>query len=892
MGWVRRLAQRLVRDHHLVDDLVQDTWVAALEGAPTEAGSLGRPRAWLATVMRNLVRQRVRGDGRRRVREARCSRSEVVDSTAYLVERISVQRRVAELVLELPEPYRGAILLRFFEELPPREIARRLGAPLATVNSRLQRGLRILRRRLQDDLGDGAQGGERWIAALAPLLAPGDLARGVPGPIGLPKGALAALPTSAKLLAATLLLMSGGFAAWNRSAEAAPLATPSQAARALAPATALEDVAECGPLERKVVAAPRVAMEPRAGSDVFDADASALASVRVRVLDSRGDPLAGFAVRSGERGDIVGRTGADGWLGLRTPREEEHFLASDERWATLHAGSWNRDATYRPVLVVAPAVRLQGRVTDERGRPLVGARIDWVAPAEFLACFSDILDASVPRGFAARSDGQGKFDLAGAPGLADGRVRVSLAGYETLELDGSTHDQLGLELILSRPGLDDEPALRGLVVDSTGSPIAGAHVGFDGASVLSDTAGEFRLALPRMPGADREEPGQGGHASRVTAIAPGYLPAVATRPEEAWTTALVLRLPERAHTLRGTLVDSAGQPLAGARVWLADPTPGPVIEGAPTTFEGLSAGVLPPSLDHGPASPLSSLTVDQRTGDSIVDFTEGDAKPSALWNWVRSDEAGRFELPGLAPRAYRLHVMEEGSLALVTSEPIAPGPERARIRIAGLGRSARENAAAWGAVAGRLVDEHGRAVEGATCRAFRKVAQVQAMAGAQSSMVTLTAAGARTRTDEDGRFHFERLPHGGVSLGFEADGIVPLHIELSEQADPSQLRLEARSRYHVEVVVDPGRLTVRSAATLAESPDELMVLDAERNPLEMMILTRGKVDAYLHVPLPAERTGVFSVPAGASALGLLRAGELVEVVPIELRRGEVNRIEL
>ncbi len=61
-GWVRELAASLVSDPNLVDDVVQDTMTVALQRPPVA----DRPvRAWLATVVRNLVRQDRRADVRR-----------------------------------------------------------------------------------------------------------------------------------------------------------------------------------------------------------------------------------------------------------------------------------------------------------------------------------------------------------------------------------------------------------------------------------------------------------------------------------------------------------------------------------------------------------------------------------------------------------------------------------------------------------------------------------------------------------------------------------------------------------------------------------------------------------------------------------------------------------
>jgi len=164
VGWVRALARELVpADPFLAEDVVQDTVLAALRRPPDGERSLG---GWLATVVRNLARQNRRGDARRRARETDVARADAVPSTLDLVEKLSAHRAVVEAVSALEEPYRTAVLLRYFEELSPPEIARAQGIPLATVKTRLARALDRLRERL--DRGHGGDG-RSWFLALVPL---------------------------------------------------------------------------------------------------------------------------------------------------------------------------------------------------------------------------------------------------------------------------------------------------------------------------------------------------------------------------------------------------------------------------------------------------------------------------------------------------------------------------------------------------------------------------------------------------------------------------------------------------------------------------------------------------------------------------------------------------
>jgi RNA polymerase sigma-70 factor (ECF subfamily) len=69
------------------------------------------------------------------------------------VERASpLSTRLEQLLGGLPEAQRAALVLRYQEDLTPEEIAATLDAPLATVKSQLQRGLKLLRARATDQL--------------------------------------------------------------------------------------------------------------------------------------------------------------------------------------------------------------------------------------------------------------------------------------------------------------------------------------------------------------------------------------------------------------------------------------------------------------------------------------------------------------------------------------------------------------------------------------------------------------------------------------------------------------------------------------------------------------------------------------------------------------------
>jgi len=160
--WLRALARRLVGDPGAADDLVQETWLAAMRRPPDP----DRPaRPWLAGVMRRLVAMRARGEARRVRRQHAAAQPEALPSTADMVEELDTQRRIAQIVLDLDEPYRTTVLLRYYRQMSAAEIARRQGIPAGTVRWRLRRGLEELREELDREWSDRRS----WCLALVGL---------------------------------------------------------------------------------------------------------------------------------------------------------------------------------------------------------------------------------------------------------------------------------------------------------------------------------------------------------------------------------------------------------------------------------------------------------------------------------------------------------------------------------------------------------------------------------------------------------------------------------------------------------------------------------------------------------------------------------------------------
>ena len=164
--WVRALARRLVSRDDEAEDVAQSALAVALERPPHSGENAPLLRAWLAQVARRLVIGARRSDARRHDRELRSARTEALPSASEIHAQEEQRRVVVEALLSLAEPFRSALLLRYYRGLEPIEIARATGVPDSTVRNRIARGLEQLRQRLE------ARQGHDWRASCALLAGP------------------------------------------------------------------------------------------------------------------------------------------------------------------------------------------------------------------------------------------------------------------------------------------------------------------------------------------------------------------------------------------------------------------------------------------------------------------------------------------------------------------------------------------------------------------------------------------------------------------------------------------------------------------------------------------------------------------------------------------------
>ena len=132
-----RAAYLVVHDAALAEDIAQESFLAAIRSL--DRFDRRRPFGpWLHRIVVNRSIDAARARGLRR-------EVELTEDTARAGASEPIDRTLLEALGRLPPEQRAVIVLRHLLGYTPGEIARVLGLPRGTVNSRLRRGLDAMR---------------------------------------------------------------------------------------------------------------------------------------------------------------------------------------------------------------------------------------------------------------------------------------------------------------------------------------------------------------------------------------------------------------------------------------------------------------------------------------------------------------------------------------------------------------------------------------------------------------------------------------------------------------------------------------------------------------------------------------------------------------------------
>ena len=129
-----RLAHAITGSNQVAEDLVQDAYLRWVRRP-----GVASPGGYLRTVVVNLARDVLRRRGT----------LERIGAERPLLLGEPVLDETWAIVRSLPERYRTALALKFYEDLSEREIAELMGVRPGTVKSLIHRGLGKVRKELE-----------------------------------------------------------------------------------------------------------------------------------------------------------------------------------------------------------------------------------------------------------------------------------------------------------------------------------------------------------------------------------------------------------------------------------------------------------------------------------------------------------------------------------------------------------------------------------------------------------------------------------------------------------------------------------------------------------------------------------------------------------------------
>ena len=541
-----------------------------------------------------------------------------------------------------------------------------------------------------------------------------------------------------------------------------------------------------------------------------------------------------------------------------------------------------------------------GRVLDHRGRALANVGLRFIAE-----------HAEIERTL--RSDDGGRFELRTAhPGFVETTGAAwctALAGYA--RADGTDEEIVVVAAPAAR--------IAGLVVAADESPLAGATVacqlpaGFrEGLAIPLDRStdetweattspsGAFELA--RLP--DLED-------LRVRASCAGHVERTVTL-RELRDAGLVVRLAAAPveRLLTGVVLGPDGHPAAGARVSCGSrrtrtDTRGRFELGVvePTELVARLPGYAPVALAAGELPPAGEEVV-LRLREVAFDVhgravDHGGRGLTGVRVWAQEVEPGlprsppqtaetasdgTFSMAGLLDGRYRLVAVHTDTLCAVTGDVVHRGAEPRLVLDL---RGAMP-------LRGRVVDDTGSPVAGATVRAMRTLpamlrlsspnVEIGAGRGAMSVpggpvSVRFSANGPSARADRDGHFALPPIDRAAaLALHVIGPGIAETDVACPETGGVV-VRVQRRTHLQVELLpprerADAGALVDAAGAVLATRLDE--------GPHRLLYRRR--------FPLHEGRSKVLLAPAHAAALVLYLGDREIERRPLDLRPGQLNRL--
>ena len=567
-----RVAMHLVRDPVAAEDLLQETFLTAIEHA--ERYDRARPLVpWLVGILTNHAR-------RHRRREARRPDPTRLPARGTHAPDGELEARVAERIDALPDRYRQIVFLRLRFGMQPAAIAHLLGMPPATVRTRLHRGIERVRARLPAGLAlallpppSPLRGVDAVREAVVGHASTTAVTAGATTTVGLVTlGSLAVTKTQSLVLLALLVgALAGGYAILGPS----DLDDRSQGETATTPREAE------GPA---LVArgTPAVADGDGDLADTEDAEGDDHAGGPLRVagtvVDEEGKPVPGAAIdlwtRRGAvidhlpsaRADDTGRyrVALGALLGLAPLQLATGTLYVRARAPGFRPG----EPTEFELVAHAEGGLLEGDALLERGVGIAGRVVDRSGRPVPRIAVTVRTDPANGQAWMMRTDDTGRYAL---PGEAPGTYVASVENSRGTARSAPRIVKAGETVTMPDLVLDEHPSVQGVVQAADGTPLPGVVVQaavFDAAQAERLAAGD-EVSVRGVP----IRAGEGGtfvaHApvgGRVHLLLDGDDPDASAVVASPGDRGVVVRA--RAPAIVARVVDAQGRPLPGASIGL------------------------------------------------------------------------------------------------------------------------------------------------------------------------------------------------------------------------------------------------------------------------------------------------------------------------------------
>ena len=576
LNWVYSTARRQTRDPHLAEDIAQAVFVLLAR----KAGKLRHGTVlsgWLFRTTRYVASCAMRTEYRRKARE---QAAVAISSTTSFNENEALWNQLTphldQAVAALSELDRTAILLRFYEKKPLREVGVHLGLSEEAAKKRVSRAIEKLRDLITRR--GVVLGGTTLAVALAEQAvqaAPASLSSGVVKAVTVSLSASATLPQLARETLnawrwAKLKLAAGIAAVSVTGAVLVFNVLPWREHKSTRTSSSDETVAV-------VARAADVGTETSPQLTNAAATTSGVASNRVidiHIVEAQTrQPLAGVEISVQRKGQkTTGRTDEEGHYQAPIPEQDPLHLmvtARKDGYVPMRM-DWGAQVGISQIpqeftFTLEPAIPIGGIIQNEQGQPIAGVSVLSTVPSDS-SMGDSTQNATVDLWqYKVVTDAQGRWRLAQAP-----------ADLRTLQIDLKHPDYLSD----SYPGypnnakLPDEKLrdmtavfvmkkgliVTGVVLDQQGRAIAGASVGLG----TSRSNAGFLKTTTDARGAFRFNNATSGEAF-LTVQVDGYASEMKRIEPDKDSAPVEFRL-EPGHIIRGQVVDTQTNALAGVFV--------------------------------------------------------------------------------------------------------------------------------------------------------------------------------------------------------------------------------------------------------------------------------------------------------------------------------------